>query len=109
MHAAMVIGNNTVMANVLDTVTLSCEMFGYFPEDLPEFEWRIGNVDIDSTYPLYNISTSRGTRLIQNGGSDSIPSVISTLRIFIADESVFGSYICQAQGLFHVILLEGGK
>ena len=108
----MVIGNGTVRANVLDTVTLSCEMFGYFPEDLPEFEWRIGNVNIDSTKPLYNISTSKGTRLIQNGGNVSIPSVISTLSVFIANESMFGSYICQAQGLFHVIPIEdsgGGK
>ena len=102
--------SDTVTADILDSVTLSCEMYGYFPEDLPEFRWTVNAWPIDSSHPHYNISTSRGTRLIQNGGNISIPSVISTLSIFVASECMFGMYLCQVQDRFGspMLLLRSG-
>lgn len=83
--------------SMLNIMTLACEIYGYFPPDLPEIEWLLNNGDlVDST--SYEVTTKEGSRYIQNGGNDVIPSVISELEVQLSDRSVLGQYSCRIPG-----------
>ncbi len=90
----MSLNSSSVSAALLEEVTLACEIFGYFGADIPSVIWRHNNIDLENDDPLFNITTSDGTRLIQNGGDSPIPSVVSILSIFLNDSSEFGQYLC---------------
>ena len=53
------------------------------------------SMSVSSDNPLYTISTSDGSRQIQNGGSTPRPSLVSSLTIDVLDESVNCSTICE--------------
>ena len=86
-----------VLARVGEEAILSCEVYGYFSE-VPVITWRTSNqepINTDHPYfPFVNINTNEGDRFIQNGGSDFVPSRISTMRIFINDSDFFRVFLC---------------
>ncbi len=90
----MSLNSSLVSAALLEEVSLACEVFGYFGADIPSVIWRHNNIDLENDDPLFNITTSDGTRLIQNGGNSPIPSVVSILSIFLNDSSELGQYLC---------------
>ena len=113
--ADIVASDPVVVATTNSTVTLSCEIFGYLPRDSqPQITWRtrIGGpgTQVSSDNPLYTISTSDGSRQIQNGGSTPRPSLVSSLTIDVIDESVAGEYVCSGPSSFQTIVLnvQGG-
>lgn len=81
----------TVQVSLLDNVTLACEIYGFFPSDLPEITWLFDNQEVDSG----DVTVREGSRSIQNGGNDVIPSVISELMVYVDDSSSLGQYSCQ--------------
>ena len=92
------------------SVTLSCEIFGYLPRgSQPQITWRTQmggpGMPIPSDNPPYRISTSDGSRQIQNGGSSPRPSLVSSLTIDVMDESVAGEYVCSAPSSVQTIVL----
>ncbi len=91
------LNSSSVSAALLEEVSLACEVFGYFGADIPSVIWRHNNIDLKNDDPFFNITTSDGTRLIQNGGDSPIPSVVSILGIFLNDSSEFGQYLCIGQ------------
>ena len=86
-----------VLARVGEEAILSCEVYGYFSE-VPNITWRTSNqepINTDHPYfPFVNISTSEGDRFIQDGGSDFVPSRISTMRLSINDSDFFRVFLC---------------
>ena len=86
-----------MLARVGEEAILSCEVYGYFSE-VPDIIWKTSDqepINTDHPYfPFVNISTSEGDRFIQNGGSDFVPSRISTMRILINDSDFFQVFLC---------------
>ena len=80
---------------VQQNVMMECEQYGYFGRTVPTITWFLGNDEIDAD-PTYTITTRPGTKFIQSGGETADPSVISQLSFFAEDESLSGTYICQA-------------
>ena len=60
---------------------------------------------ISSSIPPYTLSTSNGSRQIQNGGASPIPSLVSSLTIDVMDESVADMYTCSSPSDFETIQL----
>ena len=114
--AADIVASNTlVITTTNSSVTLSCEIFGYLPRgSQPQITWRTRmggpGIQVSSDNPLYTISTSDGSRQIQNGGSTPRPSLVSSLTIDVIDESVAGEYVCSSPSSFQTIVLnvQGG-
>ena len=90
--------DTTVRAQTNSSVTLSCEIYGYLPYgDQPQISWqKLPNMLITSNGPLYTISSTSGSKQIQNGSSTPGPSFISSLIINVVDETVAGTYICSS-------------
>ena len=80
------------------SVTLSCELYGYLSNGAePQISWRkLPNIEIASNDQLYTISSTNGSKQIQNGGSTPGPSLVSSLTIDIVDETVAGTYLCSS-------------
>ena len=51
------------------------------------------------------ITTSAGSRQIQNGGSTPGPSLVSSLTVDVMDESVDGMYTCSGPSNFQTFQL----
>ena len=113
--AADIVASDTfVITTTNSSVTLSCEIFGYLPRgSQPQITWRTwmggpgtSSMPVSSDNPLYTISTSDGSRQIQNGGSTPRPSLVSSLTIDVLDESVAGEYyVCSGPSSFQTIVL----
>ena len=109
----MALTNTVVVTTTNSSVTLSCEIFGYLPRgSQPQITWRTrmggpgtSSIPISSSNPLYTISTSDGSRQIQNGGSTPRPSLVSSLTIDVLDESVAGEYVCSGPSSVQTIVL----
>ena len=89
--------------------TLSCELYGYHPEQLPTTVWNFGgdNLTNDS---VYTITTEDGSRMIQNGGNTPRPSVRSVLTINRPNTTHMGTYFCSAgdrTSTIHFQVVEG--
>ena len=79
------------------SATLSCELYGYLPEQLPTIVWTFdGNQLTDDS--VFTITTQDGSRMIQNGGNTPRPSVRSILTIDRPDISHEGTYTCSVDG-----------
>ena len=87
-------------AQTNSSVTLSCEIYGYLPNDAePQISWhKLPNVAVTSNDPLYMISSTNGSKQIQNGGITPGPSLISSLTIDVVDVTVAGTYLCSSSG-----------
>ena len=108
-----IIGSSRVTTSINSSVTLACELYGYLPSGAePEILWQTLNpsTTIMSSDPWYTISSSSGSRQIQNGGSSPRPSFISSLTIDVVDDSVEGTYLCSSTPHFQTLQLvvEGG-
>ena len=101
------LNNSAVIATVNSSVTLSCEIYGYLPGAVqPQIIWqRINGGMISSNSPPYMITTSAGSRQIQNGGSSPGPSLVSSLTIDVMDESVADNYTCSGPSNFQTFQL----
>ena len=90
--------NDSVTAQTNSSVTVSCEIYGYLPDGSePQIFWRkLDGAAIYSDTPLYTISSSNGSKQIQNGGSTPSPSFISSLTIDVVDETLAGTYLCSS-------------
>ena len=97
-NAGILARHERVLARVGEEVILSCEVYGYFSE-VPVIIWRTSDQELINTdhpyFPFVNISTSEGDRFIQNGGSDFVPSKISTMRILINDSDFFRGVVSE--------------
>ena len=102
------LNSTPVVTTINSSVTLSCEIYGYLPRgSQPQITWRMGAMAISPSnpWPPYSISTSDGSRQIQNGGSTPRPSLVSSLTIDVMDESVAGVYLCSGPFSFQTIQL----
>ena len=101
------LNSTPVVTTTNSSVTLSCEIFGYLLRDSqPHITWRIDGVMILPSHPSYSISTSDGSRQIQNGGSTPRPSLVSSLTIDVTDKSVAGIYVCLGPSFIRRIKLD---
>ena len=55
--------------------------------------------------PYYTITTSAGSKQVQNGGSTPVPSLVSSLTIDVMDESVASMYTCSGPSNFQTFQL----
>ena len=102
----MALSNSTVDASMNSLVTLSCEVYGYLPRlSQPQITWRRMNGGTIGNSTPYTITTSNGSRQIQNGGPSPIPSRVSSLTIDVMDDSVAGMYTCSGPSNFQTIQL----
>ena len=101
------ISNRTIVTTVNSSVTLSCEVYGYLPSGSQrQINWRrMNGGTISSSNPLYTLSTSNGSRQIQNGGISPIRSLVSSLTIDVMDTSVADMYTCSGPSNFGTIEL----
>ena len=106
--ATEAISNRTIVTTVNSSVTLSCEIYGYLPSGSQrQINWqrRNGGSISSSNPPYYTLSTRNGSRQIQNGGISPIPSLVSSLTIYVMDTSVADMYICSGTSNFGTIQL----
>ena len=101
------ISNRTIVTTVNSSVTLSCEVYGYLPSGSQrQINWqRTNGESISNSNPPYTLSTSNGSRQIQNGGISPIPSLVSSLTIDVMDTSVADMYTCSGPSNFGTIQL----
>ena len=79
------------------SATLSCELYGYLPEQLPTIVWTFdGNQLTDDS--VFTITTEGGSHKIQNGGNTHRASVRSILTIYRPNMTHEGTYVCSADG-----------
>ena len=107
----MPVTDASVTAELLDNVTMACEIYGYFPPELPEIVWRFVAAGEDSIDLSDQATLLEGSRFIQNGESP-IPSVISELTIFNISNSDEGTYTChsfQEVEVFTLTIISGQK
>ena len=90
------VADASVTAELLDNVTMACEIYGYFPPELPEIVWRFVAAGEDSIDLSDQATSLEGSRFIQNGGESPIPSVISELTISNISNSDGGAYTCHS-------------
>ena len=86
------------------SATLSCELYGYLPEQLPTIVWNFGDDQLTDD-SVFTIMTEDGSRMIQNGGTTPRPSVRSVLTINRPNTTHEGTYICSAGGDSRSIIL----
>ena len=94
--------NTTVTSD--SSATLSCELYGYLPEQLPTIVWTFGGDQLTDDF-VFTITTQDGSRMIQNGGTTPRPSVRSLLTINRPMTTHEGTYICSADGDSRSIIL----
>ena len=80
-----------------DTITLRCQLYGYLPPGDPSITWLFNNEMLTNDI-TYTITNEVGDRLIQNGGSQTRPSLISALSINLTNNPVSSDqfYFCQS-------------
>ena len=88
--------NTTVTTNQPST-TLSCELYGYLPEQLPTIVWTFGGNQLTDD-SVFTITTEDGSHMIQNGGNTPRPSMRSILTINRPNISHVGAYTCSVDG-----------
>ena len=89
------------------SATLSCELYGYLPEQLPTIVWTFdGNQLTDDS--VFTITTEDGSHdhMIQNGGNTPRPSVRSVLTINRPRTTHEGTYVCSVDGDSRSIALQ---
>ena len=93
----LVSSSNTTVTTNEPSATLSCELYGYLPEQLPTIVWTFdGNQLTDDS--VFTITTEDGSHMIQNGGNTPQPSVRSVLTINRPNMTHEGTYFCSASG-----------
>ena len=103
----MALSSSTVDVSINSSVILSCEVYGYLPRlSQPQITWRKMNGGTIGNSTPYTITTSNGSRQIQNGGPSPIPSHVSSLTIDVMDDSVAGMYTCSGPSNFQAIQLQ---
>ena len=88
----------TIPANDV-SATLRCHLYGYLSPGEPSISWFLNlSDDMLTNDATYTITNEVGDRLIQNGGSQTRPSLISALSINLANSPVSSSrsYFCQS-------------
>ena len=85
--------------------TLSCELYGYLPEQLPTIVWTFGGDQLTDD-SVFTITIQDGGRMIQNGGNTSQPSARSLLTINRPNTAHEGIYICSASGRISTVYLQ---
>ena len=86
------------------SATLDCELYGYLPKQLPTIVWTFGGNQLTND-SVFTITTEDGSRMIQNGGNTSRPSVKSILTINRPNISHIGAYSCSVDGVSRNITL----
>ena len=92
------------------SATLSCELYGYLPEELPTIVWTFRNDSLTDD-SVFTITTQDGSRMIQNGGTTPRRSVRSLLTINSPNMKHEGNYSCCAGGRVNTVYLRvvGGR
>ena len=88
----------TIPANDV-SATLRCHLYGYLPPGVPSISWFLDlSDDMLTNDATYTIANEVGDRLIQNGESQTRPSVLSVLSINLINSPVSSiqSYFCQS-------------
>ena len=85
--------------------TLSCELYGYLPEQLPTIVWTFGGDQLRDD-SVFTITTENGNRTIQNGGNTPRPSVRSVLTLNHPMTTHEGTYICSSSGRVRTVDLQ---
>ena len=85
--------------------TLSCELYGYLPEQLPTIVWTFGGDQLTDD-SVFTITTQNGNCTIQNGGNTPRPSVRSVLTINRPNTTHEGTYICSSSGRVSTVDLQ---
>ena len=90
--------------------TLSCELYGYLPKQLPTIVWNFHNDNLTDD-SVFTITTEDGRHMIQNGGTTTRPSVRSLLTINRPNVTHEGNYSCFAGGRANTVYLRvvGGR
>ena len=87
------------------SATLNCELYGYLPEEPPTIVWNFGSDQLTDD-SVFTITTQDGSRMIQNGGTTSQPSVRSLLTINRPNTTHQGNYSCFAGGRVSTVYLQ---
>ena len=96
---------NTTVTTDNPSATLSCELYGYLPEQLPTIVWTFGGDQLTDD-SVFTIMTQDGSHMIQNGGNTPRPSVRSVLTINRLNTTHEGTYICSSSGRVSTIYLQ---
>ena len=91
--AGMLVSSSNTTVTTDSSTTLSCELYGYLPEQLPPIVWTFGGNQLTDD-SVFTITTEDGSRMIQNGGNTPRPSVRSILTINRPNISHVGAYTC---------------
>ncbi len=86
-------------------VSLSCEVYGYLQRSLSDITWRVNNEIILTNNPAFTITTTEGTKLIQNGGAFLTASIISQLTFVWNASTQDQVYVCEFQGRLEVFFI----
>ena len=93
----MLVSSSNTTATTDSSTTLSCELYGYLPEQLPTIVWTFdGNQLTDDS--VFTITTEDGNHTIQNGSNTPRPSVRSVLTINRPRTTHEGTYVCSVDG-----------
>ena len=79
------------------SATLSCELYGYLPEQLPTIVWTFDSSQLTDDF-VFTITTEDGSHMIQNGGNTPRLSVRSILTINRPNMTHVGAYTCSVDG-----------
>ena len=79
------------------SATLSCELYGYLPEQLPTIVWTFDDSQLTDD-SVFTIMTGDGSHMIQNGGNTHQASVRSVLTINRPNMTHERTYVCSADG-----------
>ena len=96
---------NTTVTTDDPSATLSCELYGYLPEQLPTIVWNFGGDQLTDD-SVFTITTEDGSRMIQNSGTTPQPSVRSLLTINRPNTTHEGTYICSVSGRVSTVDLQ---
>ena len=87
--------NTTVTTD--SSTTLSCELYGYLPEQFPPIVWTFGGNQLTDD-SVFTITTEDGSHMIQNRSNIPRPSVRSILTINRPRTTHEGTYVCSVDG-----------
>ena len=93
----MLVSSSNTTVTTDGSTTLSCELYGYLPKQLPTIVWTFGGNQLTDD-SVFTIMTEDGSRMIQNGSNTRRPSVRSILTINRPRTTHEGTYICSVDG-----------